>query len=279
MHGLFQCARWERGRWAALALFALGLLSCKGSHAGQGEKPASSETPATAAPSLAEPQPSQPAAPPPIAARSLILQPSFVAASGPFAAGKAVPVRAAAAPNGVVVLSCHHIFGPSGGLPAQLEASALPGFIKKASVADLDGKTFELGPALVVPHAKEFTLPDAGGDVSVFQAPKELAARALDLAPGLPQAGERVWLMASLEGRTELLQPANVTGAADKIVVYQFDSADLDLNGTSGGPVVNAQGQLVALNLGGGPMQGVLRAFGIPVPSLRRALTAALGSQ
>jgi hypothetical protein len=39
--------------------------------------------------------------------------------------------------------------------------------------------------------------------------------------------------------------------------------------------VVNGKGQIVALNLGGGAVDGVIRGFGIPLPSLRRALTQA----
>jgi len=279
MHRVDRQPRVELVTWAALALSVLGLSSCnKGARDSDADRAAASDTRAATAG-----QPSGTAAqaptPPSIAARALILQPSFVATSGPFAAGKAVPVRAAAAPNGVVVLSCHHIFGPLGGLQHQIEASALPAFIQKASVADLDDKVYDLGPVLLVPHAQPFKLPDVGGDVSVFQAPSELAPRALELAPSLPTQDERIWLVASLPGRTELLHPATVQHAADNFLVYQFDSADLALPGTSGSPLVNAKGQLVALNLGGGPIQGVLRAFGIPVPSLRRALAAALPSK
>jgi hypothetical protein len=271
---------------AALLLASCALLGCKGSresgaHAAA-NTPASSSA-ATEPNAATEPAPStSPAAPaaaaPKLPVRSLILGPSFVAASGPFAAGTAFPLREPRAPSGVLVLSCHHIFGPLGGLAADVAGSALPAFIQKASVADQDGKTFALGPVLPVPNAKTFHPPtrDASADVSVFQAPAELAHGALELAPALPEKGERVWLLARVSGQSELVWPAVAFFVTDTFFVYQFDSPTIDLRGTSGAPVVNAKGQLVAVNLGGNPVQDVVRGAGTPLPSLRRALDVAL---
>jgi hypothetical protein len=113
----------------------------------------------------------------------------------------------------------------------------------------------------------------------VFRAPIALAARALVLAPSLPRKDERVWLVSSLVEGTELVHPARVFYAADNLLTYQFDSADLQLRATSGAPIVNARGQLIALNLGGRPIQGVLRGFGVPAPSIKKALGEALGGE
>lgn len=271
----------ERGVGALLT--ACVVLGCnKGSP--ETETRAAAATPATATPATTTPATSEPstpvpsAGPPALPVRSLVLHPSFVGKSGPFAAGTAVPVRAPGAPSGVVVLSCHHIFGPMGGLGADVPASDLPAFIQKATVTDQDGKAFTLGPALPVAHARTFTVTtrDASGDVSVFQAPAELAPHALELAPALPQKDERVWLLARVEGQTELMWPATVFYVTDSFLVYQFDSTTISFRATSGAPVVNAKGQLVAINLGGNPVQDVVRGFGTPAPSLRRALEVAL---
>lgn len=215
---------------------------------------------------------------PPLSVPSVVLHPSFKAASGPFAAGTAFALREPRAPGGVVVLSCHHIFGPLGGLAADIAGTDLPAFIQEASVTDQDGKTFSLGPVLPIPYAKTFHPPtrDASADVSVFQAPADLAPAALELAPSLPEKGARVWLLARVSGRSELVWPAVTFYVTDTLFVYQFESADIDLRGTSGAPVVNDRGQLVAINLGGNPVQDVVRGAGTPLPSLRRALDVAL---
>ncbi|HWO09020.1 MAG TPA: hypothetical protein VNN80_06055 [Polyangiaceae bacterium] len=274
----------ELALWAGAALLALSASSCKKSSPaaeGEGEPATASSSAAVTAREETPPEPEavKDGPPPSIAARSFVFLPNFVTTRGPLNAGKAVPVRAPTAPNGVVVLSCLHIFGPMGGLPEQLTASALPGAVQQAFLLDLDGKKFDIGPALLVADAKPFEQQDASGDVSVFRAPAELASRALELAAGLPKKGEQVWLVSSLvSGSAELMHPARVYYAADKALSYKFDSADLELRATSGAPVVNGKGQIVALNLGGGNNQGELFGFGIPVTSLRHALSEALSA-
>lgn len=269
---------------AAALLTSYVLLGCqKGATEGESRAAAAAPAPgatasaATAQPAPAAAEPEEPSAPS-LPVRSLVLKPSFVASSGPFAAGTAFALREPRAPGGVVVLSCHHIFGPAGGLAEDVAGHALPAFIQKASVTDQDGKTFGLGPVLPVPYAKMFHPPtrDASADVSVFQAPAELAPSALELAPALPEKDEPVWLLARVTGQSELVWPAVAFFVTDTFFVYQFESRTIDQRATSGAPVVNARGQLVAVHLGGNPVQDVVRGVGTPLPSLRRALEAAL---
>lgn len=111
-------------------------------------------------------------------------------------------------------------------------------------------------------------MPNAGTDLSVFRAPAELAAHALELAADEPAGGARVWLLARLVGGAApdvYLHPAHVRVATDKILGYEFENNQLNLTATSGAPVVNAQGKIVALNLGGGFSGGKLNVFGNPI--------------
>src|SRR5688572_20344934 len=109
-------------RGAVLAILLLGCNKERSeTHAAASTPRPSGAAPTAAATDAAEPATEEPASVAPAAApslpvRSLILDPSFVAKSGPFAAGTAFPLRWSGAPGGVVVLSCHHIFGPMGGL-------------------------------------------------------------------------------------------------------------------------------------------------------------------
>jgi len=223
--------------------------------------------------------------PPALSAAAFAFQPSFTTSAGKeFQAGKLVIAKVPSAPGGLLGLSCIHIFGPDGGLPSQIASDALPAFVKKTTLIAADGGRVEIGAALAVPGARPFvsdgrSLPNASTDLSVFRAPAELAAHALELAADEPAVGDRVWLLARLVGGAEpdvYLHPAHVRVANDKILGYEFENNQLNLTATSGAPVVNAQGKIVALNIGGGLTGGKLNVFGNPIGSVHKKIEATL---
>jgi hypothetical protein len=222
---------------------------------------------------------------PALAAASFVFQPSFATSAGKeYQAGKLAIAKVPSAPGGLLGLSCIHIFGPDGGLPSQIASDALPAFIKKTTLIAADGGRTEIGAPLPVPGAHPFvsdgrSLPNPSTDLTVFRAPAELAAHALELAADEPAVGDRVWLLARLMGGAPpdvYLHPAHVRLANDKILAYEFENNQLNLNATSGAPVVNAQGKIVALNIGGGLHGGKLNVFGNPIGSIRKKIDATL---
>jgi hypothetical protein len=222
---------------------------------------------------------------PALSAEAFAFQPSFATSAGnEFQAGKLVIAKVPSAPGGLLGLSCIHIFGPDGGLPSQIASDALPKFLKKTTLIAADGGRTELGAPLPVPGARPFvsdgrSLPNASTDLSVFRAPAELADHALELAAGDPAVGDRVWLLARLAGGAPpdvYLHPAHVRVVSDKLLGYEFENSQLNLNATSGAPVVNAQGKVVALNIGGGLRGGKLNVFGNPIGSMRKKIEATL---
>jgi hypothetical protein len=223
--------------------------------------------------------------PPALSAADFAFQPSFATSAGnEFQAGKLVIAKVPSAPGGLLGLSCIHIFGPDGGLPSQIASDALPKFVKKTTLIAADGGRTEIGAALAVPGAHPFvsdgrSLPNPSTDLSVFRAPAELSAHALELAADEPAVGDRVWLLARLISGAApdvYLHPAHVRLANERILVYQFENSQLNLTATSGAPVVNAQGKVVALNIGGGLSGGKLNVFGNPIGSMRKKIEATL---
>jgi hypothetical protein len=223
--------------------------------------------------------------PPALSAAAFAFQPSFTTSAGKeFQAGKLVIAKVPSAPGGLLGLSCIHIFGPDGGLSSQIASDALPAFVKKTTLIAADGGRVEIGAALAVPGARPFvsdgrSLPNPSTDLSVFRAPAELAAHALELADDEPAVGDRVWLLARLVGGAApdvYLHPAHVRLANDKILGYEFENNHLNLTATSGAPVVNARGKIVALNIGGGLTGGKLNVFGNPIGSVHKKIEATL---
>ena len=223
--------------------------------------------------------------PPALAAAGFAFQPSFATSAGnEYQAGKLVIAKVPSAPGGLLGLSCIHIFGPEGGLARQIASDALPAFIKKTTLIAADGGRTEIGAVLAVPGAHPSvsdgrSLPNPSTDLSVFRVPAELATHALELAADEPAVGDRVWLLARLVGGAAAdvyLHPAHVRVSNDKILGYEFENSQLNLTATSGAPVVNAQGKIVALNIGGGLTGGKLNVFGNPVVSVRKKIDATL---
>ncbi len=216
---------------------------------------------------------------PQLQAAAFVFQPMFKTDGGVFKAGQAVAVKVPSAPSGVMVLSCMSILGPAGGMPRQLESADLPKSLKETKLVDIRGKEIAIGPALAVPGAEPFALPDASTDLSAFAAPSFLAIqRALELASEKPSVGDSVWVLARVGGAppTTLLHHGYVRRSDDQMLGYELDNNALNLTTTSGAAVLNARGQVVGLNLGGGLVGKKLIAFANPITSVRKKIELAL---
>lgn len=76
--------------------------------------------------------------------------------------------------------------------------------------------------------------------------------------------GDRVWLVSEVIGSQSLVHSATVEGIQDGWLIYRFDQP-LELRATSGAPVVDALGEVVAINAGGGDDNGKTFGAGTPV--------------
>jgi len=232
------------------------------------------------APAAPEPAPAAPAL-----GVGSVLRPQYTLADGkPLAAGTAFVVEV----DGVVsVVTAHHLFGPTGGLPAQIEADALPRAVTSARYVDA-WTGARVGADLVpvrVPGARPMG-QDAVGDLAVFRLPNSFDRiasgtvapfAALTLSATEPKVGDPVWLAAPVVGSTVQLHPARVGEVKPGWLFYDFAQAGLDLTATSGAPVLDARGQVVAIHLGGGTADGVSFGAAAPAASVRANLKAAVG--
>ncbi|WP_437606774.1 trypsin-like peptidase domain-containing protein [Sorangium sp. So ce834] len=214
------------------------------------------------------------------------MRPTFDTAEGRISAGTAffVSIPGQAGPLG---LTAHHLFGTAGGFEREMSATELGQLVRAVYLSEIDlgegeEEPLRAGPMVVLPsagHARE--AGDWSTDVAAFRAPASLYARALRLAPRNAAPGEDVWLVAEVLGGKsagQRLHRARVVHSRPTLLAYQFEDTTLELRATSGAPVVNAGGEVVGLQVSGGPEGDILWGNAHPVESVRAHLTRGLSA-
>ena len=218
-----------------------------------------------------------------------ILRPRFVTEQGTFNAGTAFAVDV----NGkVLVVTALHLFGPAGGLEKQIEGDQVPAFTKSIFLRDAftnaDHGTAHNGLTLADTHPMG---DDAVGDIAAFEAKvltgldkldsKAKALKPVHLATATPKKGDVVFIAAQFSADKDLrTREAKVVEINDKWLFFEYTDAGLDIAGTNGAPVLNEEGQVVGINLGGGKMKdGKLVGSANPLSAIKKRLTGAVPAE
>jgi hypothetical protein len=202
------------------------------------------------------------------------VRPRFDTADGPLEAGTAFVCRVE--PGGSpLLLTAHHLFGPDGGHPREYHWSELHELVKGVEGLDETGTVVLVaGPPLTLEGAKGLSEDSVGNDLAAFSLRGPTRIHAIPLARSEPAVDEPVWLIGPTLGDRHLRHRAVVSEIGADYMIYVYDEP-LELQATSGAAVVNADNEVVAVNLGGGSEGDMLWGIGNPVSSIRRHLAAA----
>ncbi len=223
-------------------------------------------------------KPKPPAAPP-----GFVFGQTFVTDTGQIGAGTGFFARLPDYPR-PILLTALHVLGPAGGLPKDVLPTEVPKVVKRLQLQDCFDATRTLSftsEPLVIPEAAPLGKEGKAGDILAFWAPAKAKVHVLSLAAEAPKKGDPLWLVALVaEGpREQRLHPATMEGLTDQGgYTYWFDDPKLtkrSMRGTSGAPVINAQGRLVAIHSGSGEQDGKLFGGGNPVERFKPYLEAA----
>ena len=217
-----------------------------------------------AQPTLAQPTP-LPSEPPKVVS-GMLFRPTFSTTDGTIDAGTAFAAQISG-DNRTYLLTAKHLFGSAGGLSRELSSSVLKVKWKGLSLRDCQsGDRFEhvqMKPLALA--ARGFPERSTCGDVVacvVLKNPRQEspALQPLTLSGVKPSIGEKVWLISAVIGSDALVHEAKVDSFDDDWLVYRF-AEHPELRATSGAPVVNGYGKVVAINAGGGQDGG--NTFGV----------------
>ncbi|MEM8667908.1 MAG: GYF domain-containing protein [Planctomycetota bacterium] len=207
---------------------------------------------------------------PPVAASGMVFRPTFHTTAGMVDAGTAF---AATRPGSseVFILTALHLFGEAGGLSRDINPVQLPNVWQALSLEDChSGIVHSRLPMEPVRLENTRPLPEqsAQGDVAACRLTNsdEVSLTPFPIATRPPRPGDRVWLVAEVMGSRSLVHSAAVEGTEDGFLVYVFDRP-IELRATSGAPIVNGNGEVVAVNAGGG--EGLGRVFGVGTPTTK----------
>lgn len=217
---------------------------------------------------------------PPKAVTGAICRPTFELKSQSLAAGTAFLMETGVVKQPVVLVTAHHLLGPMGGLAAEVAWDEVPKAVKRASCESIvkPAQTW-IGAPLAIPGAASFNNQTQDGlrDIALLAVQGKPAAKPLKLATAQPRQGDTVWLVAQLVSgapKETLLFKARVVRVQDLALNYLVEDPQgtFDLRATSGAPVVNERGEVVAVNLAGGRAAEGFNLAGISVNVIRKAL-------
>ena len=209
-----------------------------------------------------------------------ICRPTFEMKDRSLSAGTAFLMESGVEKQPVVLVTAHHLLGPMGGLSTEVAWNEVPRQVKRASCQSIAAAAQSwTGMPIAIPGAASFNNQTKEGlrDIALLAVSGKPVARPLKLAAAEPKLGDSVWLVAQLVSgapKDQLLFKAKVVQVQDLALNYLVDdpSGTFDLRATSGAPVVNERGEVVAVNMAGGRAANGFNLAGISGKVVRKAL-------
>lgn len=165
-----------------------------------------------------------------------------------------------------------------------LSGKELPAIISDVGLYNIfaaNWMTERLGRAdtmLVLPDAQiHEEEPKSDNDIAIFKVRDLGALKPALLAKTVPEVGENIWLaFADKNKNNKRLFPAVVVEKEVERFIFKFDSNSKVPKGSSGAPLLNAMGEVVAISVGGGKYRGFEFGHGNHVDNICRHLDQAL---
>ena len=208
-----------------------------------------------------------------------VFRPIFETEETYFSAGTAVAVKVKGHETPVIITAMH-LFGPDGGLEEEVLAADLPDFLKSTTFNTLFDETYvlESRQVLPIPEAMPMIMPY---DLAAFicEDQDEAKLSTYEMSENQLEKGEAVWLVAAVSGggsENNKLHKAIVTQVDDSTLEFKFENPDLDLTASSGAPILNKDGKVVAINIGGREQGSKLIGIANPVWGFNEMLTQAM---
>jgi hypothetical protein len=205
----------------------------------------------------------------PAAPRSALYRPTFLWKDRSQTAGRGFLVSFEHTRHTkTLFISCFHVLGdkPDGVLGlAAISAEEKPRLISSLKYVKTNGQATVLGL-------------NVRGELSVFEIESvPRGTSKLHLATQFPKPGEGIYLFAQAFGETTpRLYKAVVKAVAPEYIEYVFDEPNIELGGTSGGPVLDEQGRVIGINAAASRIDHELHGYANPSVNVIAAIEEVL---
>jgi hypothetical protein len=136
----------------------------------------------------------------------------------------------------------------------------------------------EAGPMLVLPGARsDEEEPYSDKDIAAFWVKEAKKLKPASLAPQPPVVGDPIWLVARpTESTGNKTVKAVVVETTNRSLVFKYEAPGEKPKYTSGAPMLNKEGQVVGIIVGGGEFKGQNLGHANHVGNIRRHLNEAV---
>jgi hypothetical protein len=188
----------------------------------------------------------------PVPLPNVIFRPSFLTPDLAYSAGMAFRARPENSEQQYLV-TAHSLFGPAADLDVQMSSADIERMIVAAvGVSCTDPRSVVMARRyLPLPDARRADEKGSDKDIAMFELPARLGERALVLDQSVPVPGDKVWLYVKYAGTSRVgLEPAKLAWISDHEIRYLLENQTVDLRGTTGAPLLSAEGTLVGMHMG-----------------------------
>ena len=207
-----------------------------------------------------------------------VYQPTFNTNSQNISAGKIFYIKLKNC-NKNFLITAYHLFGPSGGFSKLLRPEEIATHIKSMDLEHIvSGKSIQKIKAIsITPRLANVCCGNKNmtgvGDVAIFKILNNLKLRPLLLASNAVKKGDKLYVITASSVSTNYIHEAIAYGMQNGYLMYDF-TGPFSIRATSGAPVINNKGRVVAINLGGGKLgkTNKMYGFGNPVTAWKQTL-------